>query len=145
MPTARANCEAAAIGNFIYVEGGSGGLDTGTANEVYGFDPVTTTTKITVDNPDPSHALQPFTVGFVVTSTGGIPSGVVTVTVSGSSAACSSLLINGAGSCALTIGAIGTYTLTANYPGEQIYLGSDDIETHTIDEFQDSLPLITME
>lgn len=70
---------------------------------------------ILADEPDPSEPGEPFTVSFLVTTTLGLPGGAVTVTVANEAQTCSASLIAGAGSCALSLSAPGTFILTAAY------------------------------
>jgi len=96
------------------------------------YQPAATTTTITSDAPDPSLAGEPFVVSFWVTSAVGIPSGIVTVTVSGNPATCSAPLVGGLGSCELILATPGEYTLTAEYGGAVHFLASSDSEMHTV-------------
>jgi N-acetylneuraminic acid mutarotase len=132
MPTARRATRAAVVVDIIYVIGGDGEPGAGSANEGYGFAPITTTTTISSDNPDPSQAFQPFTISYNVTSTTDIPTGVVTVTVRDSSDNCIGTLVNGSGSCDLSLDAPGIYTLTATYGGDYIHVGSSEKEEHSV-------------
>lgn len=104
--------------------------------------PITTTTTILSDIPDPSQAGQPFTVTFGVTSTLGTPTGVVTVTVSDSAELCSGELVDGAGSCQMALSSSGTYTLTASYAGEGDFLPSSASELHSVEMRRVHLPLL---
>jgi len=103
---------------------------------------INTTTMILSDAPDPSQAGKPFTVTFGVTSTLGIPTGVVTVTVSDSVETCSAELVDGLGSCQIALSTPGTYTLNANYTGEENFLPSSTSELHTVDLRRIHLPLL---
>ena len=132
MPTARSACRAAVVNNIIYVIGGKGDPSAGTANEGYGFQPITSTTTIRSDNPDPSQVNQPFTVTYTVTASGEIPTGVVTVTVDNSPDYCNGSLTNGMGSCQLALNTLGPSTLMTTYGGNHILLGSSDTEAHTV-------------
>jgi hypothetical protein len=96
------------------------------------YQPAATATTITGDAPDPSKEGQPFLVSFSVSSAAGIPAGDVIVTVSGDPASCSAALVNGLGSCELTLDAPGDYTLTADYGGAARFLASSDSETHNV-------------
>jgi hypothetical protein len=91
-----------------------------------------TVTAITGDDPDPSRAGELFTVTFEVTSTFGIPTGVVTVTVSDSPATCSATLAEGLGSCSLILDTPGNYNLTASYGGAVNYVSSSDNDLHIV-------------
>jgi N-acetylneuraminic acid mutarotase len=145
MPTSRYATDGAVISDTIYVIGGVGDLGASTANEGFGFLPISSILTIDSDNPDPSRLNQPFTVGYSVTATGEIPTGVVTVTVGSRPESCSGLLVNGLGSCQLAIDALGTYTLTATYGGNHILLGSSDTETHVVELFKLFLPVMSRE
>jgi hypothetical protein len=106
-----------------------------------------TTTSITSDDPDPSQANGPFTVHFAVTSEEGNPSGSVTVAVAGRNEKCTKTLIEGVGSCTLSVPTPGEYILVATYSGATLFLPSSDAETHTvlaavIGDFQLFLPLV---
>jgi len=103
---------------------------------------INTTTTILSDTPDPSQAGNPFTVTFGVTATMGIPTGVVTVTVSEGGEACSGELVDGLGSCQIELSTPGDYTLNANYPGEENFLPSSASELHTVDLRRIHLPLL---
>jgi hypothetical protein len=92
-----------------------------------------TETSITEDSPDPSEPGEPFTVSFEVTSEAGVPTGSVTVTASGSPAACSTGLVGGVGSCQLALDTPGAYTLRADYAGDEIFLPSSGTGTHTVE------------
>jgi predicted outer membrane repeat protein len=96
------------------------------------YQPAATATTITSDVPDPSKEGEPFLVSFSVTSALGLPTGSVTVTVSGDPASCSAAIVNGLGSCELTLATIGDYTLTADYGGAARFLASSDSETHSV-------------
>jgi hypothetical protein len=61
-----------------------------------------------------------------------VPIGEVIVTVDGSLESCSTDLVNGMGSCALTLAQPGTYTLTASFDGATGFLPGSDIETHVV-------------
>lgn len=99
-----------------------------------------TATRVSSDLPDPTFSGLPFTVTFIVTATTGIPAG--DVLVSSGSAACSGELIEGSGSCQMTITAPGTYTLTATYSGDAQYEISRDTELHVILPHSLYLPMI---
>ncbi len=103
---------------------------------------INTTTTILSDTPDPSQAGKPFTVTFGVTATMGIPTGVVTVTVSEGEETCSGELVDGAGSCQIALSTPGTYTLNANYAGEENFLPSNASELHSVEMRRVHLPLL---
>src|SRR5207248_418038 len=88
-----------------------------------------TTTAITGDTPDPSTVGQAVTVTFTVTSTGGAPTG--NVTVSDGTVNCVGTVA--AGTCALTPTSAGAKTLTATYAGDGNFAGSVSAGTaHTV-------------
>jgi hypothetical protein len=132
MPTKRWATEGAVIGDILYVIGGAGSSGAGSANEAHPFGAYASTTEITADNPDPSIQNQSFSINFTVSSTEGIPSGVVTVTVDNDSATCSDNLVNGTGSCKIVLSSAGLYTLTASYGGDEFFSPSSDVEDHTV-------------
>jgi hypothetical protein len=89
-----------------------------------------TTTTITGVQPEPSTAGQPFTVSFTVTSSGGTPTGNVTVSDGGLNS-CTATVAQG--SCSITPLTAGTETLVATYAGDANFLGSDSAPvTHTV-------------
>ncbi len=93
--------------------------------------PATTTTTIVSDLPDPSVFGEPVTVIFTVVSAGGTPTGNVTVSGGGTSCQASVAV----GSCQLTFPAIGSKTLTANYPGDGNFTGSTSGSVgHTVNQ-----------
>jgi CSLREA domain-containing protein len=106
--------------------------DIGAVEFIPGGFPFPTTTTINTDEPDPSQVNQPFTVTFSVTSTFEVPTGVVSVTVSDTPDNCNDTIIDGSGSCQLTITDTGTYTLTAYYNGNATYSPSIDSEVHIV-------------
>jgi N-acetylneuraminic acid mutarotase len=132
MPTTRTACRAAVVNDIIYVIGGKGDPGAGSANEGYGFQPITSTTRISSDNPEPSQINQPFTISYTVTASGEIPTGVVTVTVDNRQEICTGSLANAMGSCQLALNTLGAYSLTATYGGNHILLGSSDTESHAV-------------
>jgi PKD repeat protein len=89
----------------------------GVASNEIDVRPISTSTTITSDLPDPSVTGTTFTVGFQVTSGGPTPTGSVAVTVSGGTLSCTGTLQGGAGSCQLTLNVVGVSTLTATYAG----------------------------
>ncbi|HET9294201.1 MAG TPA: Ig-like domain repeat protein [Gemmatimonadales bacterium] len=102
------------------------------ADESAGFDiaAAATTTAITSDSPDPSVVGEAVTVNFTVTSSGGTPTG--TVTVSDGVDSCIGTVA--AGTCGLTLTTIGVGTLTATYAGDGNFTGSADTEPHTVNQ-----------
>ena len=106
------------------------------------YQPAATTTTITSDVPDPSLEGEPFLVSFSVTSALSIPTGSVTVTVSGDPVSCSAPLVDGLGSCDLTLATPGIYTLTADYGGAVHFLASSDSEIHIVESTTIYLPQV---
>lgn len=97
--------------------------------------PVTTTTTITGDIPDPSLINAYFSVSVKVTNqTSGsstTPSGKVNIT--GASTVCTiTLNSSGTGSCVVKYTSTGSKTLTATYLGDNTHLSSTDTESHTV-------------
>ena len=88
-----------------------------------------TTTAIGSFQPASSTALEPVTVGFSVTASGGAPTGTVTVT--DGSTTCSAPVAQG--SCTLTPTTAGTKTFKASYPGNDTFEPSSGQQSHTID------------
>ncbi|MGH3378228.1 MAG: Ig-like domain repeat protein [Actinoallomurus sp.] len=92
--------------------------------------PISTTTRITADDPDPSDVGQAVVVRFSVTAASGTPTGTVTVTASGGGESCSASV--GDGVCTLTLAGAGDRTLTATYAPDAGFAGSGDSEGHTV-------------
>ncbi len=96
------------------------------------------TTEITGDEEDPSVIGQPILVEFTVRgSGGGIPTGNVTVTMSGGVESCNGQLTDGSGSCSLTPltpggPPDGRRTITAMYEGDARFSGDADTELHRV-------------
>ena len=91
----------------------------------------TTTTTITSDNPDPSVVGQSVSVHYSVTSTGGTPTG--NVTVSDGTISCTGTV--SAGQCSLTFTSAGAKSLTANYPGDGTFQPSSSAaEPHQVNK-----------
>ena len=84
------------------------------AVEAHTVNKAPTTTTITSDTPDPSVVGQSVTVNYTVTSTGGSPTG--NVTVSDGTVSCTGTVA--AGTCSLTFTSAGAKTLTASYAGD---------------------------
>jgi large repetitive protein len=82
--------------------------------------PASTTTTITSNSPNPSVAGQAIAVHFTVTSSGGTPTGSVTVT----DGAVSCVTTVAAGTCNLAPTIAGSRTLTATYAGDANFSGS---------------------
>jgi hypothetical protein len=87
-----------------------------------------TTTTITSHTPDPSVVGQAVVVNFTVTSSGGAPTG--NVTVSDGAVSCSGTVA--AGACTLTPTTSGIKTLTATYAGDANFLGSSGAVAHQV-------------
>jgi PKD repeat protein len=89
-------------------------------------------TTITSDSPDPSVPGEEVTVRFTVTGDGSVPTGNLTVTVSGGSATerCSGTVEQG--SCVLSLEGLGDRTLTATYEGDAAFTASSDREVHRV-------------
>ena len=104
-----------------------------------------TTTTIVASDPNPSLLGQPITVTFSVTSPFGIPTGPVTVTTSLADVTCSDVLTNSGGQCSLTLPMIGTFTLTADYAGDDTFNPSSDVEIHIVEPFSIFLPVTLKE
>ncbi|MGD2048408.1 MAG: Ig-like domain repeat protein [Chloroflexota bacterium] len=105
--------------------------------ETHTVNQAATTTTITDDTPDPSALNEPLTVTFSVTvdSPGsGIPTGMVTVTISSEPESCMSVLSDGEGQCQITPTITGTHTLTATYSGDVNFADSFDTESHRVNE-----------
>ena len=83
------------------------------------------------DAPDPTDVGQPFTVTVAVTGTYGLPTGAVTVSVA--SETCAITLAGGTGSCVLTLSLSGTYTLTADYAGDDLFIPAQATAQHTVE------------
>jgi hypothetical protein len=88
-----------------------------------------TVTTITADEPDPSAPGGAVNVTWSVTSSGGTPTGQVTVT--GGTASCSAAVAEGG--CALNLAGAGTLQLAATYAGDANFNGStSEPVTHTV-------------
>ena len=116
------------VGGYVYVADREGGLIilkcTGLKDE--------TNIVITSDAPDPSQPGQPISVAFEVTSTYGVPSGVVTVTAAGEETICMDTLVEGMGECEITLENPGTFSIKAGYSGNDDFLPNSTIEEHTV-------------
>jgi hypothetical protein len=105
-----------------------------------------TTTSLTGDEPDPSLIGGPITVTFEVTSTYGLPTGMVTVTASISQQSCSDILVDGMGKCVIHLVGQGIYTITATYAGDTTLASSSDSSVHQVVDFlRIYLPIILRE
>jgi len=87
-----------------------------------------TTTTISSHTPVPSVVGQAVVVNFTVTSSGGTPTG--SVTVSDGAVSCNATVA--AGTCTLTPTSVGTKTLTATYAGSTNFLGSSGTVSHQV-------------
>jgi len=96
-----------------------------------------TTTTITSDSPDPSALGQAVSVNFSVTSLGGTPTGIVTVSDGVDS--CTGTVATG--TCELTLTTPGARTFTATYAGDASFNASSDTEPHQV-RFVAFLPLV---
>ncbi|HZE76537.1 MAG TPA: Ig-like domain-containing protein [Gemmatimonadales bacterium] len=90
--------------------------------------PAATTTQITSVSPSPSFPTQAVVVGFRVTSTGGTPTG--TVTVGDGTVSCTGTAP--AGQCSLALPTAGTTTLTARYAGTATFGSSSATAPHEV-------------
>ncbi len=92
-----------------------------------------TATTITTDLPDPSVYGETVNVKFTVVAVppgAGTPTGNVVITVSGGAETCTGTVA--AGSCLLTLEAVGSRTLTASYVGDANFNASSDTEGHIV-------------
>jgi len=104
----------------------AGSASTGTAHTV---NAAATTTTITGDTPDPSVVGQAVAVTFTVTSTGGTPTG--TVTVSDGTQSCGGSVA--AGGCSIAFSSAGGRTVVASYAGDANFAASTSAGvTHTV-------------
>ncbi|MDH5550503.1 MAG: Ig-like domain-containing protein, partial [Gemmatimonadota bacterium] len=104
------------------------GEETATASLAITIDLANTTTTITTDDPDPSAVGEDVLVTYTVTSTGGTPTG--DVTVSDGVDSCTGTVAGG--SCTLALTTAGSRTLTASYAGDGSFAGSSDTELHVV-------------
>lgn len=92
-----------------------------------------TTTLITNDQPDPSQQGQQYVVSVHVTSSGGVPTGNVSISDGVDSSCAASLSGNPAtGACIITSSTLGNRTLTATYGANAGFLASSDTDAHTV-------------
>ena len=110
---------------------GNVSFDSSSATTPHQVDPAPTTTTIVSDEPDPSYVGQPVIVSYTVTSSGGTPTGDVTVTASGGAGTCTGTVA--AGQCSLTIVGPGERTITASYAGNASFAASSDTDEHQVD------------
>ncbi len=93
---------------------------------------------ITDEGPDPSTVGQPIEIEFVVTGSGGTPTGEVVVTMTNGPETCRATLTDGRGSCVLTPATAGPAsnnnrrTITATYNGDAQFSGDTDSENHRV-------------
>ena len=100
----------------------------------------TTTTTITSDTPDPTVVGQGYTVAFGVTSTGGTPTGTVTISDGTDNCAAAAAA---SGNCVLTSNTAGAKTLVATYSGDANFGGSVSAgAAHTVNK-ANTITLIT--
>jgi hypothetical protein len=100
--------------------GGAVGFNSSNGSVTQTVNKANTTTSITTDAPDPSVVGQPVTISYTVTSTGGTPTG--NVTVSDGTQSCTATVA--AGSCSITFTSPGAKSLTATYAGDASFNGS---------------------
>jgi hypothetical protein len=116
---------------LVFTASGFSSVNSGTIS-VQAPPPSGTTTTITSADPNPSTAGAAVTVQFTVTSSGGTPTG--SVSVSDGTDSCSGDLSGGAGSCSLTLTTPGARTLTAQYtPGDASFAASSGSQPHQVD------------
>jgi hypothetical protein len=101
-----------------------------TENHVVATAATISTTTISADTPDPSIPGQVVSVSVNVIGSGTIPTGTVDIT--GADTNCSITLSGGNGTCNVTFNTSGSKTLTALYNGNANYIGSSDIESHSV-------------
>lgn len=90
---------------------------------------------ITSDDPEPSDPNETVTVKWTLSPTGagaGTPTGTVTVGGGAGVTPCSAPAVFGTSSCDLVFPASGNKTITASYPGDANFNGSNDNEPHTV-------------
>jgi hypothetical protein len=144
MPTTRSAVGGAVLDDIIYIIGGTGSPDAGTANEAYGdFEIIPSYTQIVMDEPNPSRSYQPVTVGIMVTSALDVPTGIVTVTTNSNNSDCSIQLMNGMGSCEIGYTEPGTYSIIANYGGDDFHSSSSDSKDHEVIKAETATSIIS--
>src|SRR4051812_30577487 len=112
---------------LVFTASGFGGA----TSDVIVVRTVPTSTAITSDSPDPSLAGAAVMVTVQVTAEGVVPLGTVSVTDGVES--CNAPLVNGAGSCQLSMSTVGNRTIRAAYVGSAGLTGSFDTELHRVD------------
>jgi hypothetical protein len=116
---------------LVFTASGFSSVNSGTIS-VQAPPPSETSTTITSADPNPSTAGAAVTVQFTVTSSGGTPTG--SVSVSDGSDSCVGDLSGGAGSCSLTPTTAGAKTLTAQYtPADGSFAASSGTLAHQVD------------
>src|SRR5207248_252864 len=109
---------------------GSGTLTAATSGTIT-LSPASTATTITGHTPNPSVVGQAIAVTFTVSSSGGTPTG--NVTVSAGSDTCTGTVA--AGTCNLTATSAGAKTLVATYAGDGTFAGSTSTAVgHTVNQ-----------
>jgi PKD repeat protein len=93
---------------------------------------VSSNTRITSHQPDPSIPGQAVEVRVEVTGSGATPTGTVSVTAEGGTS-CDITLSNGSGACSLTFNTAGNQRITATYTGDSRFNGSSDDENHRVE------------
>jgi hypothetical protein len=90
-----------------------------------------TTTAISSVDPEPSAVEQPVTVSFHVASDAGTPTGSVTVS-DDEGQSCTGDLADGSGSCSIAFTSAGDHTLSASYPGNDVFEASSGAGSHAV-------------
>ena len=98
------------------------------ATKSHTVNPASTTTLIGAINPEPSAVGQPYSVAYTITSTGGTPTGNVTVTDGSVSNTCTV----GLATCSLTSTTVGTKNVSVTYAGDGNFAGSSATAAHTV-------------
>lgn len=103
------------------------------AHQVNTAQPISTTTVITADTPDPSRVGEPYVVSVMVTAAdGSTPPGMVSINAGAGAASCQAVLSNGSGSCPLVAVAAGSPLLTACFVPGGGYSGSCGNANHAV-------------
>ncbi|MFH1524331.1 MAG: Ig-like domain repeat protein [Chloroflexota bacterium] len=104
---------------------------TSTDTESHTVSQGTSTTTITADASDPSVPFQTVSVSVAVSGAGVTPTGTVAIT--GADTNCTITLSGGSGSCSTVVfNTEGAKTLTATYSGDTNYAVSSDTESHAV-------------